>query len=277
MASPNRFEISEQTHSANFAMYNFHSHSWYEIFYLQSGQCTFYIQDRTYLMNEGDIAVIPPDIPHKTAYLAEVNKRLCIEFSANYIQPVISMFGNETLDSRLFTVLHNSTENTAFLDSLILNIINEHKQRDYISPAFLNVYFQEFILRLSAEFDNFRKRTLKEKAELIKNGGEKAINAILPILDDLERALQNMQKAEDVKAIYEGVELIYQKFLKNLHQEGLEKMEPVGEAFDTDFHEAVALVPAPSEEQKGKILDCVQTGYKLNEKVIRHAKVVVAQ
>lgn len=132
-------------------------------------------------------------------------------------------------------------------------------------------------LRLSAEFDNFRKRTLKEKAELIKNGGEKAINAILPILDDLERALQNMQKAEDVKAIYEGVELIYQKFLKNLHQEGLEKMEPVGKAFDTDFHEAVALVPAPSEDQKGKILDCVQTGYKLNEKVIRHAKVVVAQ
>ena len=132
-------------------------------------------------------------------------------------------------------------------------------------------------LRLSAEFDNFRKRTLKEKAELIKNGVEKAINAILPILDDLERALQNMQKAEDVKAIYEGVELIYQKFLKNLHQEGLEKMEPVGEAFDTDFHEAVALVPAPSEEQKGKVLDCVQTGYKLNEKVIRHAKVVVAQ
>ena len=132
-------------------------------------------------------------------------------------------------------------------------------------------------LRLSAEFDNFRKRTIKEKAELIKNGGEKAINAVLPILDDLERALQNMQKAEDVKAIYDGVELIYQKFLKNLHQEGLEKMEPVGQDFDTDFHEAIALVPASSEDQKGKVLDCVQTGYKLNEKVIRHAKVVVAQ
>lgn len=132
-------------------------------------------------------------------------------------------------------------------------------------------------LRLSAEFDNFRKRTMKEKAELIKNGGEKAINAVLPILDDLERALQNMQKAEDVKAIYDGVELIYQKFLKNLHQEGLEKMEPVGQDFDTDFHEAIALVPASSEDQKGKVLDCVQTGYKLNEKVIRHAKVVVAQ
>lgn len=132
-------------------------------------------------------------------------------------------------------------------------------------------------LRLSAEFDNYRKRTLKEKAELIKNGGEKAISAILPILDDLERALQNMQKADDVKAMYEGIDLIYQKFLKGLSQEGLQKMEPVGEAFDTDYHEAVALVPAPSEDQKGKVLDCVQAGYKLNDKVIRHAKVVVAQ
>lgn len=132
-------------------------------------------------------------------------------------------------------------------------------------------------LRLSAEFDNYRKRTLKEKAELIKNGGEKAISAILPILDDLERALHNMQSADDVKAMYEGIDLIYQKFLKGLSQEGLQKMEPVGEVFDTDYHEAVALVPAPSEDQKGKVLDCVQTGYKLNDKVIRHAKVVVAQ
>lgn len=132
-------------------------------------------------------------------------------------------------------------------------------------------------LRLSAEFDNYRKRTLKEKAELIKNGGEKAITSILPILDDLERALQNMQKAEDVKAIYDGVDLIYQKFLKELSHEGLKKMEPIGEDFDTDYHEAIALVPSPSEEQKGKVLDCVQTGYTLNDKVIRHAKVVVAQ
>ena len=132
-------------------------------------------------------------------------------------------------------------------------------------------------LRLSAEFDNYRKRTLKEKAELIKNGGAKAIEAVLPILDDLERALQNMQKADDVQAMYEGIELIYQKFLKNLGQEGLEKMEPIGTAFDTDFHEAVALIPAQEEDQKGKVLDCVQTGYKLHDKVIRHAKVVVAQ
>lgn len=132
-------------------------------------------------------------------------------------------------------------------------------------------------LRLSAEFDNFRKRTIKEKAELIKNGGEKTICAVLPILDDFERALQNIQKAEDIKAVAEGVDLIFQKFQKVLAQEGLKEMKPVGETFDTDFHEAVALVPAPNEEQKGKVLDCVQTGYKLNDKVIRHAKVVVAQ
>ena len=137
--------------------------------------------------------------------------------------------------------------------------------------------YKDKYLRLSAEFDNYRKRTIKEKAELIKNGGEKAISAILPILDDLERALQNMQKADDVKAMYEGIDLIHQKFLKNLGHEGLEKMNPVGEAFDTDFHEAIALVPAQEEAQKGKVLDCVQTGYKLNDKVIRHAKVVVAQ
>lgn len=132
-------------------------------------------------------------------------------------------------------------------------------------------------LRLSAEFDNYRKRTLKEKSELIKNGGEKAISAILPILDDLERALQNMEKAEDVAAIHKGIELIHQKFLKALAQEGLSEIRPIGEAFDTDYHEAIAMVPAQEEKQKGKVLDCVQTGYKLHDKVIRHAKVVVAQ
>jgi len=132
-------------------------------------------------------------------------------------------------------------------------------------------------LRLSAEFDNYRKRTMKEKAELIKNGGEKTISAILPILDDLERALNISETSDDVKAMREGIELIYNKFLKVLNQEGLQKIETDGKDFDTDYHEAIALVPAPSEEQKGKILDCVQTGYKLNDKVIRHAKVVVAQ
>ncbi len=136
---------------------------------------------------------------------------------------------------------------------------------------------QDKYLRLSAEFDNYRKRTLKEKAELIKNGGEKAITAILPVLDDLERAIGTAGESEETKAMREGVELIYNKFLKILGQEGVQKMEVVGKPLDTDFHEAIALVPAPTEEQKDKILDCVQTGYTLNDKVIRHAKVVVAQ
>ena len=132
-------------------------------------------------------------------------------------------------------------------------------------------------LRLSAEFDNYRKRTLKEKAELIKNGGEKTLTAILPVLDDFERALKNMEASEETKAMKEGVELIFSKFQKILGQECLQKFEPEGQPFDTDFHEAIALIPAPSEDLKGKILDCVQTGYMLNEKVIRHAKVAVAQ
>lgn len=137
---------------------------------------------------------------------------------------------------------------------------------------------QDQILRQAAEFDNYRKRTLKEKAELIKNGGEKAITAILPVIDDLERALQNMKSDnEEVTALRDGVELIYNKFLKTLQQEGLEKMDTHEADFNTDYHEAIALVPAPIDELKGKILDCVQTGYQLNDKVIRHAKVVVGQ
>ena len=132
-------------------------------------------------------------------------------------------------------------------------------------------------LRLSAEFDNYRKRTLKEKAELIKNGAEKTLTAILPILDDFERALKNLEATEETKAMKEGVELIFTKFQKVLQQEGLQAIETEGKDFDVDFCEAIALVPAPSEDMKGKILDCVQTGYMLNEKVIRHAKVVVAQ
>ena len=132
-------------------------------------------------------------------------------------------------------------------------------------------------LRLSAEFDNYRKRTLKEKAELIKNGAEKTLTAILPVLDDFERALKNMEASEETKAMKEGVELIFNKFQKILGQEGLQMIETEGKDFDVDFHEAIALISAPSEDLKGKILDCVQTGYMLNEKVIRHSKVAVAQ
>lgn len=137
---------------------------------------------------------------------------------------------------------------------------------------------QDQILRQMAEFDNYRKRTLKEKAELIKNGGEKTLTAILPVIDDFERALQNMKgESEEMVALRDGVELIYNKFLKTLQQEGLEKIDTHEADFNTDYHEAIALVPAPADELKGKILDCVQTGYQLNDKVIRHAKVVVGQ
>ena len=132
-------------------------------------------------------------------------------------------------------------------------------------------------LRLSAEFDNYRKRTMKEKAELILNGGEKTITSILPIVDDFERALKNMETATDVAAIREGVELIYNKFMSVLGQNGVKVIETKEQALNTDFHEAIAVTPAPQEELKGKILDCVQTGYTLNDKVIRHAKVVVGE
>lgn len=132
-------------------------------------------------------------------------------------------------------------------------------------------------LRLSAEFDNYRKRTMKEKAELILNGGEKSISSILPIVDDFERALKNMETASDVAAVKEGVELIYNKFMTVLGQNGVKVIETKEKPLDTDYHEAIAVIPAPTEELKGKILDCVQTGYMLNEKVIRHAKVVVGE
>ena len=132
-------------------------------------------------------------------------------------------------------------------------------------------------LRLSAEFDNYRKRTMKEKAELILNGGEKSISSILPVIDDFERAIKTMETAKDVKAVKEGVELIYNKFMAVMAQNGVKVIETKDQPLDTDYHEAIAVIPAPSEEQKGKILDCVQTVYTLNDKVIRHAKVVVGE
>lgn len=132
-------------------------------------------------------------------------------------------------------------------------------------------------LRQAAEFDNYRKRTLKEKAEIIKNGGERVIESILPVLDDFERALSTMQKNEEAAIYLTAVELIYSKFVKILEQNGLKKIEAKDQAFDTDYHEAIAMVPTPDESLKGKVLDCVQTGYTLNDKVIRHAKVAVGE
>ncbi len=128
-----------------------------------------------------------------------------------------------------------------------------------------------------AEFDNYRKRTLKERAELILNGGEKVITTILPIIDDMERAIENGAKTDDPEVLREGMTLIHQKFIKTLEAQGVSKIETEGADFDTDVHEAVAMVPGMGDDKKGKVIDCLQQGYKLNDKVIRHAKVAVGQ
>lgn len=130
-------------------------------------------------------------------------------------------------------------------------------------------------IRLVAEFENYKKRTLKEKSELILNGSEKTVAAILPILDDFERA--SADKTEDPQAIKEGYELIYKKFLKALETLGVNKIETDNADFNVDYHEAIAMVPGMGDDKKGKVIDCVQTGYTLNDKVIRHAKVAVGQ
>lgn len=131
------------------------------------------------------------------------------------------------------------------------------------------------LLRKIAEFDNYRKRTMKEKTELILNGGERTIVAILPVIDDMERALKNMKNADDVAAVTEGVELIYKKFIETLKKQGVEPIDTANADFDVDLHEAIAQLPAPTDELKGKVMDCTLTGYKMNEKVIRHSQVVV--
>lgn len=131
------------------------------------------------------------------------------------------------------------------------------------------------LLRKIAEFDNYRKRTLKEKTELILNGGEKIIVSILPVLDDMERAIKNTKDTDNVKAILEGMELIFKKFITILEKQGVKPIDTKDANFDVDLHEAIAQIPAPSDELKGKVMDCVKTGYTLNEKVIRHSQVVV--
>ena len=143
------------------------------------------------------------------------------------------------------------------------------KEEDAVDPL-------EAAQEENAEFENYKKRTLKEKAELILNGGEKTITAILPVLDDFERALADTH-TDDSNAIREGMELIFKKFTKTLEGLGVHKIETADKDFDVDFHEAIAMVPGMGDDKKGKVIDCVQTGYTLNDKVIRHAKVAVGQ
>lgn len=180
------------------------------------------------------------------------------DMSANTSEPVAEC--GEIADSET-NIAENATEEKDPLESA----------KEEISEL------KDKYLRSVAEFDNYRKRTLKEKAELILNGGEKTVAAILPVLDDMERAIANGEKTEDLQVLREGMKLIYAKFQKALESLGVKKIETDGADFDTDVHEAVAMVPGMGDDKKGKVLDCVQAGYKLNDKVIRHAKVAVGQ
>ena len=183
---------------------------------------------------------------------------------------------NVTADSQENVKEEGEAENAASSNGTDNN--KEEEEQDPLTAAKEEIeQLKDKYLRSVAEFDNYRKRTLKEKAELILNGSEKAIQAILPVIDDMERAIANAEKTEDVAVLKEGMELIYQKTNKIMESLGVKKIDTEDADFDTNFHEAVAMVPGMGDEKKGKVLDCVQTGYTLNDKVIRHAKVAVGQ
>ena len=170
------------------------------------------------------------------------------------------------------TVADNSSNNEE------AEVPAEEEEKDPLEKALEEIeQLKTQMLYKTAEFDNYRKRTLKEKAELILNGGEKAVSAILPIIDDMERAIENGEKTDDPAVLREGMELIYSKFIKALEGLGVKKIETEGADFNTDIHEAVAMVPGMGDDKKGKVIDCLQAGYQLNDKVIRHAKVAVGQ
>jgi len=157
----------------------------------------------------------------------------------------------------------------------------ENHSEETVEPADITAeeevaQLKDSYLRLMAEYDNYRKRTFKEKAELIKNGGEKVLIGLLPVMDDFQRALETIDKATDLGAVKEGIVLIYQKFLAFLQQNGVKPIDAIGQTFDADLFEAVATIPANNKEQKDTVIDDIQTGYTLNDKVIRHSKVVVA-
>lgn len=152
----------------------------------------------------------------------------------------------------------------------------EKEEKDPLEEANAQIAdLKDKYLRQVAEFDNYRKRTIKEKAELILNGGAKTITALLPVLDDFERLMAD--KTEDTKVLREGMELIFKKFNKTLEGLGVKKIDTEDKDFNVDFHEAIAMVPGMGDEKKGKVIECVQTGYMLNDKVLRHAKVAVGQ
>ena len=191
--------------------------------------------------------------------------------------------GNEELNEA--QTAENTTEEEGLTEENTVEIDEEageesaepDSEKDPLDVALDEITkLKDQLLRTVAEFENYKKRTLKEKAELILNGGEKTVAAILPVLDDFERALADTH-TEDPKAIKDGMDLIFKKFTKTLEGLGVHKIETDGQDFNVDFHEAVAMVPGMGDDKKGKVIDCVQTGYTLNDKVIRHAKVAVGQ
>ena len=193
----------------------------------------------------------------------------------------INIEGEETLDE----APEQSTDNTAEAEAQenaekaeTADKAEEAEEMDPLEKAQKEIdELKTQLLYKVAEFENYRKRTLKERAELILNGGEKFITSILPIIDDMERAIENGAKTEDPEVLREGMTLIHQKFMKILEAQGVSKIETQDADFDTDVHEAVAMVPGMGDDKKGKVIDCLQEGYKLNDKVIRHAKVAVGQ
>ena len=188
----------------------------------------------------------------------------------------INMEGEETLEEApIEETDKESAENTA---EETADQQEEEAEKDPLEKAQEEIEeLKTQLLYKAAEFDNYRKRTLKERTELILNGGEKVITAILPVLDDMERAIENGTKTDDPEELREGITLIYQKFMKTLDAQGVSKIDTKDADFDTDVHDAVAMVPGMGDDKKGKVIDCLQEGYKLNDKVIRHAKVAVGQ
>ena len=180
------------------------------------------------------------------------------------------------VDEQETPVEEPSTDKTA--EDTAENATETTEEKDPLEAALAEVEdLKKQLLYKAAEFENFRKRTIAEKTDLILNGGKTVIKAILPVLDDMERAIQNAAKAEDVKTLEEGWELIAKKLNKTLEGVGVKKIDTENADFNTDYHEAVAMVPGMGDDKKGKVIDCVQNGYTLNDTVIRHAKVAVGQ
>ena len=189
----------------------------------------------------------------------------------------INIEGEETLNEAPVEETDNEAVDNAEED-VSEEKTEEEEEKDPLEKAQAEIgELKTQLLYKAAEFENYRKRTLKERAELILNGGEKFITAILPILDDMERAIENGAKTDDPEVLREGMALIHQKFMKTLEAQGVSKIDTENADFDTDLHEAVAMVPGMGDDKKGKVIDCLQQGYKLNDKVIRHAKVAVGQ